>query len=43
VVNASAKSTSQIILPQSVKSGVYILKVTDAAGKISYSGKIVVY
>ena len=43
VVNISAKSTSQIILPQSVKSGVYILKVTDAAGKISYSGKIVVY
>ncbi|CAN5117710.1 hypothetical protein BH11BAC6_BH11BAC6_16140 [soil metagenome] len=43
VVNVSTQATAQVNLPASVKSGVYIIKVTDANGKVSYSGKIVVY
>jgi hypothetical protein len=43
VINVNAKSTTQITLPANVRSGVYMIKVSDAAGKVSYSGKIVVY
>jgi len=43
VINVSAKSTTQITLPPTVRSGVYIIKVSDGTGKVTYSGKIVVY
>lgn len=43
VINVNAKSITQITLPASVRSGVYAIKVFDGTGKISYSGKIVVY
>jgi len=43
LVNISGKTTTQIILPRSVSSGTYIIKVNDGAGKEQYSGKIVVY
>jgi hypothetical protein len=43
VINVNAKSTTQVTLPASVRSGVYTIKLIDGAGKISYSGKIVVY
>ena len=43
VINVNAKSTTQISLPASVNNGVYLIKVSDAAGKVTYSGKIVVY
>ena len=42
-VNIYGKTTSQILLPKSVSSGTYIIKVNDGAGKEQYSGKIVVY
>ncbi|HXL57505.1 MAG TPA: T9SS type A sorting domain-containing protein, partial [Chitinophagaceae bacterium] len=43
IVNINGKTTTQIILPRSVTSGTYIIKVNDGAGKEQYSGKIVVY
>jgi hypothetical protein len=43
LVNVNGKTTAQIILPRSVNSGTYIIKVNDGAGKEQYSGKIVVY
>ncbi|MEP6845297.1 MAG: T9SS type A sorting domain-containing protein [Panacibacter sp.] len=43
VINVNAKSTTQITLPASVHSGMYVIKVSDATGKVTYSGKIVVY
>ena len=43
VINVNAKSTTQIALPASVNSGIYLVKVSDANGKVTYSGKIVVY
>ncbi|QEC69520.1 T9SS type A sorting domain-containing protein [Panacibacter ginsenosidivorans] len=43
VINVSAKSITQITLPASVRSGVYIIKVSDGTGKVTYSGKVVVY
>ncbi|HEY6976000.1 MAG TPA: T9SS type A sorting domain-containing protein [Chitinophagaceae bacterium] len=42
-VNIYGKTTTQVILPRSVNSGTYIIKVNDGAGKEQYSGKIVVY
>jgi len=42
-VNIYGKTTTQVILPRSVTSGTYIIKVNDGAGKEQYSGKIVVY
>lgn len=43
VVDLSTKTVAQITLPSSVKSGVYMIKVIDNTGKVTYSGKIVVY
>jgi hypothetical protein len=43
VLNVTAKSAHQITLPQSVRSGAYVVKVIDGTGKVNYSGKIVVY
>ena len=43
VVNANSGTNTQIILPSSVRSGMYILKVIDNAGKEQYAGKIIVY
>ncbi len=43
MVNVNGKTTTQIILPASVASGMYIVKVIDQSGKEQYSGKIVVY
>jgi Secretion system C-terminal sorting domain len=43
LVNIYGKTTTQILLPRSVTSGTYIIKVNDGAGKEQYSGKIVVY
>jgi hypothetical protein len=43
LINIYGKTTTQILLPRSVTSGTYILKVNDGAGKEQYSGKIVVY
>ncbi len=43
LININGKTTTQIILPGSVTSGTYIIKVNDGAGKEQYSGKIVVY
>ncbi|HRI21139.1 MAG TPA: T9SS type A sorting domain-containing protein, partial [Panacibacter sp.] len=42
-VSANGKTVSQIILPGSAASGIYIVKVVDSNGKEQYSGKIVVY
>jgi hypothetical protein len=43
LVNIYGKTNTQIILPRSVTSGTYIIKVNDGGGKEQYSGKIVVY
>jgi hypothetical protein len=43
VIDVNTKSVAQINLPSSVRSGVYMIKVIDNAGKVTYSGKIVVY
>jgi len=43
LVNVDGKSVSQVILPKTVKSGMYVIKVTDATGKEQFSSKIVVY
>lgn len=43
VVNVTDKSVTQIQLPYNVRSGTYILKVSDGNGRQQYSGKIVVY
>ena len=43
LVNIYGKTTTQILLPRSVNSGTYIIKVNDGTGKEQYSGKIVVY
>jgi len=43
VIDVNTKSVAQITLPSSVRSGVYMIKVIDNAGKVTYSGKIVVY
>lgn len=42
-VSANGKTVSQIILPRSAASGIYIVKVVDNDGKEQYTGKIVVY
>lgn len=42
-ININGKTTSQLILPRSVNSGTYIIKVNDGNGKEQYSGKIIVY
>lgn len=43
VVNVTDKSVTQIQLPYNVRSGTYILKVSDSNGRQQYSGKIIVY
>ena len=43
LVNTEGKSTTQVLLPAAVKSGMYIVRVTDGNGKQQYSGKIVVF
>lgn len=43
VMNISSATTSQFTLPQNVEAGIYIIKVNDESGKVSYSGKLVVY
>lgn len=43
VIDVNTKSVAQINLPSSVRSGVYMIKVIDNTGKVTYSGKIVVY
>jgi len=43
VIDVNAKSFAQVTLPSTVRSGVYMIKLVDNAGKVTYSGKIVVY
>jgi hypothetical protein len=43
VIDINSKTVAQVTLPSSVKSGVYMIKVIDNTGKVTYSGKIVVY